>query len=317
MEKRNMRKQTESMPFRQRVKSSLKLLAVMMMCIAPQTLAAQAAEPTGKRLLWQDGAPGALGTEDKDKPMAMVYLPKDKSESPRPALVICPGGGYGGLAIDHEGYQIADWANSLGMVAVICEYRHRGKGYGHPAPLQDAQRAIRMTRANAKEWNVDQNKVGIIGFSAGGHLVSTVLTHFDAGDQNAQDAIARQSSRPDFGILSYAVIGFDKPYTHRGSQQNLLGNNPDPKLVESLSNESQVTKDTPPTFVWHTFEDTVVPPENAVQFYLGMIHHGVPGELHVYEKGRHGVGLGRDVPVTSTWSDLCQRWLVARGMLAK
>jgi acetyl esterase/lipase len=275
----------------------------------------QAIEPTEKLLLWKDGAPGAIGTEDKDKPMAMVYLPKADSAKPRPVLVICPGGGYGGLAIDHEGYQIAEWANSMGMVAVICEYRHRGKGYGHPSPLVDAQRAIRLTRANAAKWNIDPKRVGIIGFSAGGHLVSTVLTHFDSGDSAANDPIAKESSRPDFGILCYAVIGFDKPYTHRGSQQNLLGKEADSKLVESLSNESQVTKDTPPTFVWHTFEDTVVPPENGLQFYLAMIRNGVPGELHIYEKGAHGVGLGRNVPVTSTWSDLCQRWLKVRGFV--
>ena len=297
------------------------LIAMRLMCCAIfvlsviKPISTQGAEPSEKLLLWHDGAPGAIGTEAKDKPMAMVYFPKTDAAKPRPALIICPGGGYGGLAIDHEGFQIADWANSMGMVAVICDYRHRGKGYGHPSPLIDAQRAIRLTRANASKWNVDPKRIGIIGFSAGGHLVSTVLTHFDAGDSAATDAIAKESSRPDFGILCYAVIGFDKPYTHRGSQQNLLGQDADTKLVESLSNESQVTKETPPTFVWHTFEDTVVPPENSLQFYLAMIRHGVPGELHIYEKGAHGVGLGRNVPVTSTWSDLCQKWLKARGMI--
>ena len=273
-----------------------------------------AGEPKSFELpLWENGAPGALGKEPKDIPMAMVRLPA--SDRPTGALVICPGGGYGGLAMGHEGHEIAEWANQMGLAAIICDYRHRSKGYGHPAPLQDAQRAIRMTRANATQWNIDATRVGIMGFSAGGHLTSTVLTHFDSGNANDTDAIAKQSSRPDFGILCYPVILFGEPKSHKGSEKNLLGESPDPKLVESLRNDLQVTKDTPPTFLFHTQEDKAVPPENAVQFYAAMISHGVPGELHVYEKGRHGVGLARDLPVTSDWSNACRRWLEGRKIV--
>ncbi len=263
--------------------------------------------------LWQDGAPGANGTEPKDVPMAFVRLPK--SDVPTAALVICPGGGYGGLAMDHEGHQMAEWANELGMAAIICDYRHRGKGYGHPAPSQDAMRAVRLVRANAKAWNVDPDKVGIMGFSAGGHLTSTVLTLFDRGDSEATDPIARESSRPDFGVLCYPVIVFGHAKVHSGSVRNLLGENPDPELVESLNTATRVTADTPPTFVFHTFEDVAVPPENALAFYAAMVKQGVPGELHFYEKGPHGVGLAHKIPGTSDWSNALKRWLEVRNFL--
>ncbi|MFM8402249.1 MAG: alpha/beta hydrolase, partial [Pirellula sp.] len=171
--------------------------------------------------LWSEGAPGALGTEPKDVPTLTVR--KVESNRATGALIICPGGGYGGLAMDHEGKQIIEWANSMGLTAVLCDYRHRGKGYGHPAPSQDALRAVRMVRAKAAEWNIDPNKIGIMGFSAGGHLVSTVITQFDAGDKDSIDPIARESSRPDFAILCYPVISMGSSFTHRGSEVNLLG----------------------------------------------------------------------------------------------
>lgn len=263
--------------------------------------------------LWEGPAPGANGNEPEDVPIAMVRLPK--STSPTSAIVVCPGGGYGGLAMGHEGHEIAQWANDLGMAAIICDYRHRGKGYGHPNPMLDAQRAIRLVRANAKSWNIDPKRVGIIGFSAGGHLASTVLTQFDVGDHKSKDAVARQSSRPDFGILCYAVILMGTPEGHAGSQVNLLGESPDPKLLESLQNASRITKETPPTFLFHTFEDNVVLPQNSIEFYSAMVKNGVPGELHIFEKGRHGVGLGRNVPGTSEWSSACARWLRARDVI--
>jgi acetyl esterase/lipase len=219
------------------------------------------------------------------------------------------------LAADHEGQQIADWLNSLGISAFVCDYRHRGKGYGHPAPLQDAQRAIRIVRAEGAKWNVAPDKIGIIGFSAGGHLASTTATHFDAGNKSAEDAIERVSCRPDFAILSYAVIAFDEPHTHRGSQHNLLGQDAPADLVRNFSNEKQVTADTPPTFLWHTNADTAVPPENSVYFYLALRKANVPAELHIFEKGRHGIGLGKDVPGAAHWSQLCEEWLKVRGVL--
>jgi len=264
--------------------------------------------------LWENGAPDALGSGPKDIPMAMVRLPG--SEKPTGALVICPGGGYGGLAMGHEGTEIAQWANEMGMAAIICDYRHRGKGYGHPAPIQDAQRAIRLTRANAAKWNLDSQRIGIIGFSAGGHLVSTVLTRFDGGDVNSEDQIARQSSKPNFGILAYPVILFGQPKTHQGSERNLLGPASDPKVLASFQSDLHVTPEMPPTFIFHTFEDKAVPPENALAFYAAMVKNGVPGELHIFEKGKHGVGLGSKVAVTSEWPNACRRWLESRQFVA-
>ncbi len=267
-----------------------------------------AAEPKSFDVpLWENGAPGANGKEPKDIPMAMVRLPQ--SDAPTGALIICPGGGYGGLAMGHEGKEMAEWANEMGLAAIICDYRHRGKGYGHPAPLQDAQRAVRMVRSKAAEWNIDATRVGILGFSAGGHLVSTVLTRFDAGDAQNADAVERYSSRPDYGILAYPVILFGQPATHKGSERNLLGDSPDPKVLESFQSDLNVSKETPPTFLFHTLEDKAVPPQNSVSFYAAMIKQGVPGELHIYEKGPHGVGLAKKIPGTYDWPNACRRWL--------
>jgi acetyl esterase/lipase len=270
-----------------------------------------AAEPKTE-LLWPQGAPGALGDEAKDKPTLIIYLP----EKPNGAgIVICPGGGYGGLAMDHEGHQIGQWLNEHGIAGFICDYRHRGKGYGHPAPLQDAQRAIRTVRSRAKEFGVDPTKIGILGFSAGGHLTSSALTHFGAGQADAKDEIERVSCRPDFGVLCYPVIAFDQPVTHKGSQNNLLGKDASAELIASLSSERQVTDQTPPCFLWHTTEDKGVPPENSIVFYSALIAHKVPAELHIFEKGRHGVGLGKDVPGTDAWPAACIAWLAGRGII--
>ncbi len=268
--------------------------------------------------LWEREAPGAIGSSEKDIPTAIVYLPSEQ-DKPTGAVVILPGGGYGTLAMDHEGHQIAAWVNRMGMAGIIVSYRHRGRGYGHPAPMLDAQRAIRLTRYYADDWNIDPQKVGVLGFSAGGHLTTTVLTHFDAGKQDAggSDAIDQLSCRPDFGVVCYAVIAFDQDYSHRGSQRNLLGENPDPDLVESLSNEKQVSEDTPPCFVWHTAEDKVVPAHNSLKFYAALVDRGVPSELHIFAKGRHGIGLGRDIPGASQWPKLCQNWLVRNGFASE
>jgi acetyl esterase/lipase len=270
-----------------------------------------AAEPKTEPL-WPQGAPGALGNESNDKPTLIFYLPKKPTGV---GIVVCPGGGYGNLAMDHEGQQIGQWLNEHGIAAFICDYRHRRKGYGHPAPLQDAQRAIRTVRHRAKELGVDPAKVGILGFSAGGHLASTAVTHFDAGDGGASDPVMRAGSRPDFGILCYPVIALEQPYTHRGSQRNLLGENPSAELVASLSNEKQVSDRTPPCFLWHTWEDKAVPPENSVVFFQALLAHKVPAELHVYEKGRHGLGLAKDTLGAAGWPDACLAWLKSRQIL--
>ncbi len=278
------------------------------------TMQCATAEPQVE-LLWPKGAPGANGTEAKDKPQLIVYLP-DKDTATGAAIVVCPGGGYGALAMGHEGHDIAKWLNSFGVAAFICDYRHRGKGYGHPAPINDAQRALRTVRARAEEFGVDRNRIGILGFSAGGHLASTAATHFDDGDAESDDPIERVGCRPDFAVLCYPVIAFNEPYTHYGSQRNLLGQDADAELIESLSNEKQVTKETPPTFLWHTTEDKGVPPENSVQFYLALRQAGVPAELHIYEKGRHGLGLAANTPGASAWPKQCEQWLRSRGILS-
>ncbi len=264
--------------------------------------------------LWPEGAPGALGNRPEDCPKLYIFLP-DPQKVVGAGVCVCPGGGYGALAMNHEGRQIAQWLNSLGMAAFVVDYRHRRKGYGHPAPLQDALRAVRTVRARAEEFGIKPDRVGIMGFSAGGHLASTVITHFDLGNPQAEDPIERVSSRPDFAILCYPVIALGEPFTHLGSQRNLLGENPDPNLLRELSSEKQVRPDTPPTFLFHTDEDRGVPPENSVVFYLALRRAGVPAELHVFRIGRHGVGLAGDIRGTESWPRLCEAWLQNLGVL--
>jgi acetyl esterase/lipase len=263
--------------------------------------------------LWPDGAPGAIGTEDADKPSLTLY-PVSGPTATHTGVIVCPGGGYGMLAKDHEGDQIARWLNSLGISAFLLQYRVAPR-YHYPAPVLDAQRAIRWVRAHAADDHIAPDRIGIWGFSAGGHLASTTGTHFDAGDPHADDSIERLSSRPDFMILAYPVISFTTPYTHRGSLQNLLGDHPDPKLVASLSNETQVTAQTPPTFLFHTDQDNGVPAENSVLFYMALRRAGVPAELHIYERGPHGVGLASTDAVLSTWPARLKDWLDLGGLL--
>jgi len=223
---------------------------------------------------------------------------------------VCPGGGYAHLAVDHEGRQIADWLNAHGVAAFVLKYR-LGPRYHHPAQLQDAQRALRTVRSGAKDWGIAPGRIGIWGFSAGGHLASSAGTHFDNGDANAADPIDRVSSRPDFMILAYPVISFTTPYTHRGSLKNLLGESPDPKLAEYLSSETQVTSQTPPTFLFHTNADAGVPAENSVFVYLALRKAGVPAEMHIYEQGPHGAGLAQSDAVLRSWPDRLADWLKA------
>ncbi len=265
-------------------------------------------------LLWKSGAPGAVGSEDKDQPKVIIYLASPQT-STGAAVVICPGGGYGGLAIGHEGHDIAKWFVSQGISAFICDYRHRGKGYGHPAPMQDAQRAIRMVRARAKEFQVDPERIGVIGFSAGGHLASTVSTHFDDGLADDPDPVQQVSCRPDFAILCYPVIALGEKFTHQGSQKNLLGTEPDLQLIQKFSNEKSVTANNPPTFLWHTAEDPVVLVENSLRFFSALQGAGVPAELHVYEKGRHGLGLASGIPGAENWPVELLAWLKQRAII--
>ena len=268
--------------------------------------------------LWSDGARGANGSEDGHKPNLPIYRPP-REKATGAAVVICPGGGYGHLAMDHEGHQIAQWLNSFGVAGFIVKYRHSnsGAGYGHPAPLQDAQRAVRTVRARAKEWNVDPERIGILGFSAGGHLASSAGTHFQNRYSDAKDSIDKFSCRPDFMILIYPVISFTEWCTHKGSRKNLLGNDPESELVENLSNERQVTAQTPPTFLVHGNDDKGVPPENSIFFYLALRKAKVPAEMHIYENGRHGFGLGKQFGAVSSWPLRCQEWMRGRGLLDK
>lgn len=275
------------------------------------TVNAAALDPV---LLWPEGAPGALGADDKDKPSLTPYIP-DVGSTPRAAIVICPGGGYAGLA-QHEGRDYALWLNMHGLTAFVLKYRLGSHGYRHPAMLYDAARAVRLVRSRASEWGVDPQRVGIMGSSAGGHLASTLLTHFDAGDASAPDPVDRFSSRPDLGILCYPVITMGK-FTHQGSKLNLLGRDPSADLVKLLSNELQVTSQTPPCFIWHTFEDEGVPLENSLEFAAALRRAAVPFELHIYEKGRHGLGLADKPPFANVhpWARDCLLWLKTRGFV--
>jgi acetyl esterase/lipase len=270
-------------------------------------------KPSKTELLWPKGAPGAKGDTDKDKPKLDFYLPpKDKRTTT--AVVVCPGGGYGGLALDHEGKQIAQWLNDRGVAAFVLHYR-LGPRYHHPVPLQDAQRAIRLVRSRAREFGIDADRVGIWGFSAGGHLASTASTKFDDGKKDADDPVERAGCRPDFAILCYPVIRMDSPHGHAGSRRNLLGDKPDDKLVQSLCNDTQVSKQTPPTFLFHTKEDKVVPIANSELYYAALKKAGVPAKLVVIDKGRHGVGLGGKDPELSKWPEQLEQWLRERKLL--
>lgn len=265
-------------------------------------------------LLWPGGAPGAKGDSANDKPEVQVYLP-DAAKANGTCVVVCPGGGYAMLAMKHEGHDVAVWLNSLGATACVLKYRHHGVGYGHPAPLLDAQRAMRLVRHKGKEWNVDPQRVGILGFSAGGHLASSAATHFDKGNEKGADAVDRLGCRPDFAVLAYPVISFVDACTHQGSKRNLLGADPDPKLVEHYSSERQVTAETPPTFLMHTGDDAGVPVENSLLFYAALRKHKVPAELHVYAHGQHGLGLAPGVSSVSAWPEACAQWLRTRKLL--
>lgn len=264
--------------------------------------------------LWPEGAPGALGKSTNDIPTLTLYQP-DPAKASGAAIVVCPGGGYGGLA-SHEGPDYALFLNQQGITAFVLQYRLGSHGYRHPRMLEDAQRAIRTVRARAAEWKIDPNRVGIMGSSAGGHLASTALTHFDSGKADATDPINRQSSRPNLGILCYPVITMG-PNTHQGSKNNLLGKEPSAELIEFLSNEKQVTKDTPPCFIWHTWEDKAVKVENSLEFAAALQRNGVPFDLHVYQKGRHGIGLADKPPFGNVhpWGKDLVFWLKEQNFL--
>jgi acetyl esterase/lipase len=278
-----------------------------------------APEPQPAIPLWTEAAPGALGTDPvKDIPTLTPYLPApDKATGA--AIIVCPGGGYGGLA-PHEGRDYALWLTERGITGFVLKYRLGSSGYRHPAMMNDVNRAVRLVRSRAAEWNINPQKIGVMGSSAGGHLASTALTHYDGGQPTATDPVERVSSRPDLGILCYAVISMG-PITHGGSKKNLLGDNPSPELVTLLSNELQVTKDTPRTFLWHTRDDPGVKVQNSLEFANALLQNGVPFDLHIYQHGAHGLGLGvrgykpgvTDPATLLPWTTDLDYWLKLQG----
>lgn len=262
--------------------------------------------------LWQGDAPGAQGTADEDIPTLTVYLPPPEKANGA-SVVVCPGGGYHGLA-PHEGKPVAEWLNTIGVSGFVLKYR-LGPKYHHPVMMEDVNRAIRMVRSHAKEWSLDPARIGVLGFSAGGHLASTAVTHFDAGKPDSQDPVEQVSSRPDFGVLIYPVITMTDPYTHRGSRTNLLGKEPPQDLIDLMSSEKQVTEKTPPCFLVHSAVDGVVPIQDSLMFVEACLKNKVPVELHMFDHGPHGFGLGGNDPVLSQWPGLCEKWMGFHGWL--
>jgi acetyl esterase/lipase len=266
--------------------------------------------------LWQGDAPGALGSEDKDIPTLTLYFPEPEKATGA-AVVVCPGGGYHMLA-PHEGEHYALWLNEQGIAGIVLKYRLASGGYHHPFILYDVARAMRYTRFMSGEWNIDPSRIGVMGSSAGGHLSSLILTHFDNGQPDANDPIERQSSRPDLGILCYPVISTSPEIGHAGCREALIGREPSPELDNLISSELNIKADTPPCFIWHTYEDAGVKVENSLVFAEALSKAQVPFELHVYEKGQHGLGLGSpeyDPSKRLPWTVECSRWLKERGFI--
>ncbi|NIK79614.1 acetyl esterase/lipase [Paenibacillus castaneae] len=258
-------------------------------------------------LLWENGAPYAAGDSAEDQPAITPYLVEGNN---RPAMIICPGGGYGGRAY-HEGEPIAQWLNSIGISAFVLRYRVAP--YSYPCALLDVQRAIRTVRQEAMRFRINPDQVGVLGFSAGGHLTANAGTSYDLGDALAEEAVETQSCRPDLLVLCYPVITMTEPYTHIGSRDNLLGQDLELQTIEQHSNERNVTADTPPAFIWHTSDDSAVPVENSFLFAAALSKHHVPFDLHVYTKGRHGLGLAEEEEHTKGWTDVCASWLAYNG----
>ena len=281
--------------------------------------------------VWPEGAPGAIKADDYPEtteyiqsgaprigqvsdPTLTVFLPS-KEKATGAAVVICPGGGYARLAIDHEGWDIAVWLRNMGVAGIVLKYRlptdkiMKDKKIG---PLQDAQEAIRIVRRNAEAWGIDPEKVGVMGFSAGGHLAATLSTQFDEQVYTPQDNV---SARPDFSILIYPVISMKEGVTHEGSRENLIGEDPDNQLIARFSNELQIDEQTPPAFLVHAADDKAVPVSNSLLYFEGLRKYETPAELHIYESGGHGFGLGRGLETAKGWADACKLWLTAQGAL--
>jgi len=281
--------------------------------------------------VWPDKIPGSIKSnsyqeqiiiEDNQttniskvtEPTITIYAP-EKEKANGTAIVICPGGGYSRLSIDKEGFKIATWLSKQGIIGILLKYRlpsdeiMKDKSVG---PLQDAQEAIRIVRRNAVAWGINPFKIGIMGFSAGGHLASTASTHFNEDVSNLNDTT---SARPDFSILIYPVISMDLAITHKGSRENLLGKKPTKETVEHFSNELQINEETPPAFIVHSADDGAVPVENSINYFYALRKNNVPVEMHIYEKGGHGYGMAKKGSSESTWPEACLNWLRSRRLI--
>jgi len=273
--------------------------------------------------IWPEGVPGAIaggGPETVvDGRISNVHEPSltpylvPAGVRPATAVIVCPGGGYNLLAADHEGRAVAEWLNSIGVSAFVLKYRL--KEYGHPAPLRDVLRAVRLLRSDAPRWGIASDRIGVLGFSAGGHLAASAGTLFDEADGRTGATLDAVSARPDFLVLIYPVIRLTGPYAHTGSGRSLLGAQATPETLERYSLDSRVTKDTPPAFLVHGGTDTAVPPENSVLFSLALRREGVPAELHLYQAGPHGIGLRPGYGPMSDWPKRCAEWMAAKGLI--
>ncbi len=291
------------------MKTAVPTVVLLVFILTAQSYVMAADRPTSAMPLWSDAAPGALGKEDKDIPTLTPFWPNSTKASGA-AMVVCPGGGYNVLA-PHEGEAYARWLNDLGIAAFVLKYRLVKDGYHLPVIFEDAARAVRLVRSHAKEWNIDPHRIGVIGSSAGGHLSATLITRFDSGHPDAADPIKRVSSRPDLAVLCYAFILFDRS-DKPDRQERFLGSHRTAEQIRQFSPALNVTKNTPPCFIWQTVEDTAVVVENSLVFADSLRLAGVPFDLHLYQKGRHGIGLGSkdfEPEKLHPWTKACAFWL--------
>ena len=263
--------------------------------------------------LWPHGAPGAVGDVDPDKPHLEIFL--GYGSGPHTAVIVCPGGGYRNLAYDKEGTRIAEWLNLRGITAFILTYRLSPR-YQYPAPILDGYRSVRWVRAHAQQFDLAADRIGMWGFSAGGHLVGMVGTHFDDGDPQAADPIDRVSDRPDFVISSYGALSLEPGAVRPGAMTSLLGDHPDPKLIDDLSPDKHVSARTPPFFLYATTPDQSVPVLSSVFFYTALVRAGAPAELHIFQTGSHGTALGQSNPELAEWPTLLENWLRINGWIS-
>lgn len=275
--------------------------------------AADIALPHGQiEYLWPAGAPGTVGAEEQDKPRLEIF--GATGPGLHTAVIVCPGGGYKNLAYEHEGTRIAEWLNLRGITAFILTYRLSPR-YTYPAPLMDGYRSVRWVRSHAKQFAIAPDRIGMWGFSAGGHLVGMVGTRFDDGDPHAADPIDRVSNRPDFVISSYGALSLQPGVARPGALNTVLGDHVSPQLIDDLSPEKHVTARTPPYFLYSTTTDLSVPPLSSVVFYTALVRSGVPAEIHIFQQGPHGTGLAQNYPALSAWPGLLENWLRLNGWI--